>query len=110
MLQKCFYMMRIKSHSSAVYSADVVHFLEAHALNRIEHQSHLRWIMVASIKRTVALILAQPVSECLVQNASLLFPSGLVSSHIKTKNRGKYFICAVSASVSRHDAWQIIEK
>lgn len=31
-------------------------------------------------------------------------------SHIKTKNRGKYFICAVSAGVSRYDAWQIIEK
>lgn len=31
-------------------------------------------------------------------------------SHIKTKNRGKYFIRAVSAGVSRHDAWQIIEK
>lgn len=31
-------------------------------------------------------------------------------SHIKTKNRGEYFIYAVSGCVSFRHAWQIIEK
>lgn len=67
-------MIRIEIHFTIVYTADTVHFLEPHALavlNTFAAQSHLQWIMAVSIKRIVALILAQPVFECLVQNASI---------------------------------------
>lgn len=98
-----FYMIKINIHSSVVH--DILWFPGKCALT-----SSAKALQMPRSHRGSNLLTCLSLSSKMHLHETLSFPSGPVSSHIKTKNRGKYFIYAVSANVSRHDAWQIIEK
>lgn len=99
---KCFYMIKIKIHNMV---HDILWFPGKCALT-----SAAKTLQMPRSHRGSNLLTCLSLSSKTHLHETLSFPSGPLPSHIKTKNRGKYFIYAVSANVSRHDAWQIIEK